>query len=194
MSCSEHEVLAVGVLCFFAFCEAQQVLDEFQDEFIHEMDSNAVVLDLLYHNIISDGDQRTITMTIDQTQQNKFLHFYLRKCTEDAFHLVCDIISEVKGNPRMSALGTAMRRRLETGKRVCMWVCGCVCMWVGVHTYIRMHVCVRVWYVTLMFRFYKTLQERSVLHSLNGNKMNWYDIVQLSRTVGRRIKRWQILW
>ena len=79
------------------------------------MDSNAVVLDLLHYDIITEGDQRTITMTIDRTQQNKFLHLYLRKCTEDAFHLVCDIISGVKGNPRMGALGTAMKRRLATG-------------------------------------------------------------------------------
>ena len=119
VSCSEHEVLAVGVLWFFPFCEAQQVLDEFRDQFIQEMDSNAVVLDLLHYNVISEGDQRTITMTMDRTQQNKFLHFYLRKCTKDAFHLVCDIISEVKGNPKMSALGTAMKRRLETGNCVC---------------------------------------------------------------------------
>ena len=86
------------------------------------MDSNAVVLDLLYYNIISDGDQRTITMTMDRTEQNKFLHLYLRKCTEDAFRSVCDIISAVKGNPKMSALGTAMKRRLATGNYVCVCV------------------------------------------------------------------------
>ena len=142
VSCSEYEVLAVGVLWFFAFCEAQQVLDEFRDEFIQKMDSNAVVMDLLHYNIISETDQRTITMNMDPTQQNKFLHFYLRKCTEDAFHLVCDIISEVKGNPEMSILGTTMRRRLETGKCVCVWMCGCVCMWVCVRTYAHVCTCV----------------------------------------------------
>ena len=89
------------------------------------MDSNAVALDLLHHGIITDGDQRTITMTMDRTQQNKLLHLYLRKCTEDAFHLVCDIISGVKGNPKMSALGTAMKRKLVTGNCVCVRVCAC---------------------------------------------------------------------
>ena len=79
------------------------------------MDSNAVVLDLLHHDIITEGDQRTITMTMDRTPQNKFLHLYLRKCTEDAFRLVCDIISDVRGNPKMSALGTAMKWRLQKG-------------------------------------------------------------------------------
>ena len=92
------------------------------------MDSNAVVLDLLHHDIITEGDQRTITMTMDRTQQNKFLHLYLRKCTEDAFRRVCDIISGVKGNPKMSALGTAMKRRLLTGKCVCEHVCEHVCV------------------------------------------------------------------
>ena len=121
-------MLAVGVLWFFPFCEAQQVLDEFRDQFIEEMDSNAVILDLLHHNIINRGDQKTITMTMDPTEQNKLLHLYLKeKCTEHTFRLVCDIISEVKGNPKMSALGTAMRRRLETGNcvhtRVCVRTC-----------------------------------------------------------------------
>ena len=93
------------------------------------MDSNAVVLDLLHHDIITEGDQRRITMTMDRIQQNKFLHLYLKeKCTEDAFHLVCDIISGVKGNPKMSALGTAMKRRLATGNSVCVCVCACVCV------------------------------------------------------------------
>ena len=115
------------------------------------MDSNAVVLDLLHHNFISEGDQRTITMNMDRTQQNKFLHFYLRKCTEDAFRLVCGIISEVKGNPKMSDLGIAMRRRLETGVHVCsvvcvVCVCVCVCVRMCVHMCVRMcvHVCTLV--------------------------------------------------
>ena len=92
------------------------------------MDSNAVVLDLLHHNIITEGDQRTITMTMDRTQQNKSLHLYLKeKCTDDAFHLVCDIISGVKGNPKMSALGTAMKQSLQKGN--CVRVCVCVCVY-----------------------------------------------------------------
>ena len=92
------------------------------------MDSNAVVLDLLHHGIITRGDQRTITRTEDPTEQNKFLHLYLKdKCTEDAFRLVCDIISGAKGNPKMSALGTAMKRKLATGNCVCVYLCACVC-------------------------------------------------------------------
>ena len=112
------------------------------------MDSNAVVLDLLHHDIISRGDQRTITMTMDPIEQNKFLHLYLKeKCTEDAFHLVCDIISKVKGNPKMSTLGTAMKRRLATGNcvRVCVCVCVCVCERVCMCVCVCVRVCVSMY-------------------------------------------------
>ena len=121
------------------------------------MDSNAVVLDLLHYNIINRGDQRTITRTEDPTEQNKFLHLYLKeKCTEDAFHLVCDIISNVKGNPKMSALGTAMKRslqkgncvrvctkqRLATGNYMCACVCVCDCEWSHEPLVYHMHMSV----------------------------------------------------
>ena len=101
------------------------------------MDSNAVVLDLLHYNIITEGDQKTLTMTMDRTQQNKFLHLYLRKCTEDAFRCVCDIISDVKGNPKMSALGATMKQSLQKGN--CVHVCMYSCMCVSVYTFVNRH-------------------------------------------------------
>ncbi len=126
----------------FPFCAAQQVLDMFRDQFIQVMDSNAVVLDLLHHDIITEGDKRRITMTTNRTEQNKFLHKYLREnCTEDAFCLVCDIISDVQGYPKMSALGTAMKRRLETGISMCVCGCGCVQAYVCVCACACVHVC-----------------------------------------------------
>ena len=110
------------VLCIFPFHEAVQVLDLFRDQFIEEMDANAVVLELLHNNIIDRGDERRITMTLDPTQQNQFLHLTLKeKCTEDAFVTVCDIITAVKGNPKMKSLGESMKRRLETGGYICVW-------------------------------------------------------------------------
>ena len=116
------------------FHEAEQVLDEFRERFIQEMDASAVVLDLVHYNIINRGNLRTITRTEDPTEQNKFLHLYLKeRCTEDAFLIVCDIISDVKGNPKMRALGTAMRRTLETGVCVCVFVCVCTCVCSCVH-------------------------------------------------------------
>ena len=60
------------------------------------------------------------------TQQNQCLHLILKeKCTEEAFGTVCDIITAVKGNPKMEELGAAMKRRLETGRQ-CVCVCVCV--------------------------------------------------------------------
>ena len=72
----------------------------------------------------------------------------------DAFHLVCDIISGVKGNPKMSALGTAMKQSLQKGKlararvcvcvclRACVCVCVCVCLRVLTRTIGVSHACV----------------------------------------------------
>ena len=95
------------------------------------MDANAVVLELLHNNIIDRGDQRTIAANTNPTQQNQFLHLILKeKCTEDAFETVCDIITAVKGNPKMKALGESMKRRLETGGY--MWGEGRLCVWVHV--------------------------------------------------------------
>ena len=103
-----------------------QVLDIFRDKFIEEMDANAVALELLHNGIIDRGDQRMITLTQNQTQQNQFLHLILKeKCTEEAFVAVCDIITAVKGNPKMKALGESMKRKLETGAYTCGWV-GCI--------------------------------------------------------------------
>ena len=94
------------------------------------MDANAVVLELLHNNIIDGGDERRIAMTLDPTQQNQFLHLILKeKCTEDAFETVCDIITTVKGNPKMKALGESMKRRLETGRFMCVKE-GRLCAWV----------------------------------------------------------------
>ena len=116
------------VPCVFPFNEAVQVLDLFRDQFIEEIDANAVVLDLLHNNIIDRGDERRIAITLDPAQQNQFLHLILKeKCTDDAFETVCDVITAVQGNPRMKALGESMKRRLETGGymwggRLCTWV------------------------------------------------------------------------
>lgn len=112
----EHEMLAGWSTMILLFHEAEQILDEFRGRFIQDMDSEAVVLDLLHYDIISEGDLRTIRRTMNRIQQNSFLHFYLKsKCTEDSLHIVCDIISSVMGNARMRALGIDMRRRLEIG-------------------------------------------------------------------------------
>ena len=84
------------------------------------MEAEKVIEELLHKDIISRGDQRTITRAEDPTLQNQVLHRCLKeKCTLDALRSVCAIIKAVKGNPKMAALGDKMMRRLETGVCVC---------------------------------------------------------------------------
>ena len=119
----------------FSFHEAEQVLDEFRDQFIAGADAGPIIMELLHWDIINRGDMKTITRTADPTEQNQILHFCLKeKCTTEALKIVCDVFTEVKGNPKMRALGEDMRQKLETGVCVvCVCVlCVCVCM----------HVCI----------------------------------------------------
>ena len=82
-----------------------------------------VLWDLLDMDIIDDGNLREIRETKNTKQQNKMLHLCLtEKCTPEALKTVCEVIIDVKGNPKMRALGEDMKRRLEAG--VC--VCACV--------------------------------------------------------------------
>ena len=114
------------------------------------MDANAVILELLHNNIIDRGDQRTIAANTNPTQQSQFLHLILKeKCTEDAFETVCDIITAVKGNPKMKVLGESMKKRLETGGYACVWGEGegdCVhgCMWLCLCMRVLCAVCMDV--------------------------------------------------
>ena len=89
------------------------------------MDAEAVVGDLLHSNVIDEGDKRNITSSKNPTLQNQELHLCLRKkCTLGALLTVCDIMMAVRGNPKMLALGEAMRRRLGTGTCVLGWGAG----------------------------------------------------------------------
>ena len=98
------------------------MLDQFRDRFIKEIEAKKVTEELLHKDIISRGDQQTITREVDPTLQNEFLHRFLKeKCTLDALRSVCVTIKAVKGNPKMAALGDKMMRRLETGMCVCVW-------------------------------------------------------------------------
>ena len=85
------------------------------------MEAKTVVLELVYKDVISDGDKKEITSNEDRTLQNQTLHKILKeKCTDEALQTACDVIIAVKGNPKMNALGVAMKRALEAG--MCMYV------------------------------------------------------------------------
>ena len=109
----------------FSFHAAEDILNEFRDRFITEMDASTVALDLFHSGIIPDGVQERIVKADGQTQRNSTLHeCLLRTCTNDALMRACDIITSVQGNPKMSDLGKDMKKRLESG------VCVCVHAWV----------------------------------------------------------------
>ena len=122
----------VGVPRVFPFNAAEQVLDQFRERFIKEVDAEAIVGDLLHSNVIDEGDERDITSAKNPTRQNQKLHLCLhKKCTLDALMTVCDIMMAVRGNPKMLALGEAMRTMLATG--ICVGVgmgvgqAACIC-------------------------------------------------------------------
>ena len=113
-SYSEHERV-VGVNHGPPFHAAKQVLGDFRDQFIADVDANTVVWELLYKNIIPRGVQERISRTDEPKQQNEILHDCLqRRCTKEALMEVCDIIVSVRGHPKMRELGKAMKRRLHT--------------------------------------------------------------------------------
>ena len=103
---------------------AEEVLNEYRDRFIADIDANAVVFKFLNEGIIPEGVQRNISATNCPIQQNEILHACLLKtCTNEALMTACAIITSVQGNPRMSAVGKDMQRRLESG--VCVCTCAC---------------------------------------------------------------------
>ena len=113
-------------MCFSIYT-AEEVLKEFRDWFIADIDASAVVQEFLNKGIIQEGVQQTISKTDSPKQQNEILHVHLlRTCTNEALMTACSIITSVQGNPRMSDLGKDMQRRLESG--VCMCTCVHVCV------------------------------------------------------------------
>ena len=107
------------------FHAAKEVLGDFQDRFIADLDANTVVWELLYKDIIPRGVQERISRTEEPKQQNEILYDRLQKtCTKAALIEVCDIIMAVRGHPKMRELGEDMKRRMHTGKCVVCWSVG----------------------------------------------------------------------
>ena len=84
------------------------------------MDAAAIVFNLEYKGFVSDGDRKTITQNMDAKQQNQILHAQLmKKCTTKALMDVCDIITAVEGNAKMTKLGEDIKKELEKGIVCC---------------------------------------------------------------------------
>ena len=79
-----------------------------------------MVYGLKHANIIGDGDLKIITRTLDDKQQNEFLHDHLhRTCDEEALLEVCEMLINVQGNRKMNSLGRDMKYLLEKGNTSC---------------------------------------------------------------------------
>ena len=103
------------MLLFASTFAAEQVLDNFRDRFIAEMNAVAIVSDLAKADIITEGVQESIRRVNTPERQNKMLHDTLKKTsTNNSLKRTFGIIVKVKGNPRMVALGKAMQKYLNS--------------------------------------------------------------------------------
>ena len=117
----EHKMLAIYVSWVFCLCAVEDVLHHFREQFIKHMDTKAVLHELKFQCIISDGVMSQVEATWSPQQQNEILHDHLLKAsTTKSLITTCDIISQVEGNPKMRALGEEMKNELEIGK--CVYV------------------------------------------------------------------------
>ena len=92
------------------------------------MDTSAIDLELLHRGIIDEDDQSKIAFEQNPNRKNQMLHACLmRKCTDNALKIVCDVIIGVAGIPRMKDLGKDMMKRLEAGKWCVSVFFICVC-------------------------------------------------------------------
>ena len=96
---------------------AEQVLDDFRQRFITDVDADAIIYELKHQNIITDGDLTRIKNIDSMIQKNQHLHMCLKvKCTEEALLKVCGILIDYEGNAKMNALGQEMKQRLDNGR------------------------------------------------------------------------------
>ena len=117
-----------SVYTLFPFHTAE-FLDHFRQQFIADVDASAIALELEQRDIISNGDQKTISRNEDGTQQSQLLLAFLKKtCDAEALMDVCDVIAMVKGNRRMKSFGSHLKTEWEKG--VCSQS-GSLCMYLG---------------------------------------------------------------
>ena len=74
-------------------------------------------MELVHRDVIDEVDEKVIAMEHNPNRKNQILHACLmKKCTNDALKIVCDVMIGISGDFRMAALGNDMKRELETGK------------------------------------------------------------------------------
>ena len=98
---------------------AKQILGEFRERFIDDVDANTVAHELHVKGIIPDGVRDNIVQNRYLQQRNAILCDCLQSTsTFESLRIVCDVAIKfgTLGHPRMMALGEAMKRRLQEGE------------------------------------------------------------------------------
>ena len=124
----------------------EEVLREFQKQFIDDVEADVVASDLRFHDIIPQGCHEQISRTVVRIQRNEILHDRMvTNCSREAVIVACNIFTVKEGYPRIKALGVALKKSLEIGLHVCVRVYACAFMCVHVCTVIiRTAKC--IWY------------------------------------------------
>ena len=124
-----------------------EFLDQCRQQFVEKVEATTIELELEHQGIISDGDRKTIRQEVNATVQTQLLHACLKeKCNTKALTDVYDIISMVKGNPRMKSFGEYMKTEWEKS-----WCCHRV--YVGVvksawyYVYYMYHIIYHISYI-----------------------------------------------
>ena len=114
MALAAHEMICVHTAFSRLCAAAEEVLDHFRDRFIKDTASSDIMYELKHKDVIASGDVEMIERKADVTQRNQYLHECLkRKCTKEALMEVCNVMTAVRGHPKLNALGEDMRRRLK---------------------------------------------------------------------------------
>ena len=97
------------------FCAVEEILDSVEERFLKEMDAATIAFSLESKKIIDDGDRKAIRGAHGKKGQNETLFAILKeKCTMETLLVVCDVIINVQGNPKMVAFGKYLRSQLPS--------------------------------------------------------------------------------
>ena len=105
---------------------AEDILDLYRDQFLKDVDAQAVVGELKQKGIVPQSCQENVAKANGYRQRNEILHDCLKRtCTREALSKACDIIialAETGGaesNPKMKQVGEDMKSKLGAGKTIC---------------------------------------------------------------------------
>ena len=118
--------LGLWIYCSFVSLAVEQILEQFCDRFMKEIDAKAIMYELKRKDIIGAAEVTTISQNNNPDQNNGLLYDrLLNTCDDESFTKVCDMIIAVRGNPKMKNLGKEMKSMLASEF---MCTCDLVCL------------------------------------------------------------------